>query len=184
MQEVQTWERISTETVVDCRVFDVSRHRCRRSGDGKIAEFYEIDSPDWVNVVAITRDDEIVMIEQFRHGTEELRVELPGGIVDDDESPEDAAKRELLEETGYSSGHWELIGTSRPNPALQGNTIYHFLANGCEKNDEQSLDPNESIVNRLVGAGEVAKMVAAGEITHSLVLAAFYFLAANRKLSI
>jgi ADP-ribose pyrophosphatase len=175
MTMAESWERVSSEQVADCRVFRVRRDKCKRSGDGKGSDFFVIESPDWVNIIPVTKNGEIVMIEQFRQGTGEMNLELPGGIVDDDEQPDAAARRELLEETGYSSGLWVLLGTSRPNPAIQSNTIYHYLARNCEKTAEIALDPNESIITRLINENEAEHLIGSGAVSHSLVVAAFLY---------
>ncbi len=154
---------------------------CIRDSDGKSSDFFVIESPDWVNIIAINKADEVVLIEQFRHGTEEMELELPGGLVDDGEAAEEAAKRELLEETGYSSNRWTLLGKSHPNPALQNNTIFHFLAIDCEKTAETAFDQHESIVTKLVLLDKVMSLIRDGEISHSLVVAAFYYLSLMRK---
>lgn len=181
MTKADSWERISSETVAECRVFDIRQDTCARSSDGKRSDFFVIESPDWVNIIAVTKEEEIVLIEQFRHGVEEMHLELPGGLIDPDEKPQDAAARELLEETGYSSANWKLIGNSRPNPAIQNNTIYHFLALECEKNSGTAFDPNESIITKLVPETEVEELIVVGSISHSLVVAAFQYYNSHRS---
>ena len=176
MAKVDSWERISSKQVADCRVFRVRRDYCKRNGNGDTSDFFVIDSPDWVNIIALTKSGEVVMIEQFRQGTCEMNLELPGGIIDEGEAPEAAARRELLEETGYSSSDWVLLGASRPNPALQSNTMHHFLARDCEKTAEIALDPHESIATRLVSEDEAEYLIGDGKVTHSLVVAAFLYL--------
>ncbi len=175
MSKPEEWVRTGSEKIADCPVFDIRRDTCVRPSDDRIADFYVIESPDWVNIIARTKDSRLVMIEQFRHGTDQINLELPGGIIDKDEEPRASAARELLEETGYSSDKWTLIGTSRPNPAIQSNTIYHYLALECEKTADTSFDENESIVTRLLAENEVESLIMNGEITHSLVVAAFYY---------
>jgi 8-oxo-dGTP pyrophosphatase MutT (NUDIX family) len=96
-------------------------------------------------------------------------------MIDDGEEAEAAARRELLEETGFSARRFVLLGQSRPNPALQNNTIYHYLAADCEKTADASLDEHESVVTRMVSIEEAERLIARGAITHSLVVAAFYY---------
>ncbi|MCC6328156.1 MAG: NUDIX hydrolase [Acidobacteria bacterium] len=176
MVKVDVWNCVSTEQVADCRVFRVRQDHCDRNGSGETSDFFVIESPDWVNVIPLTNDGDVVMIEQFRQGTREVTLELPGGMIDPGETPEAAARRELREETGYSSDDWILIGASRPNPALQSNTMYHFLARNCKKTSEISLDENESILTKTVAEAEVRRLIADGVVTHSLVVAAFLYL--------
>ena len=169
------WHRVSSEEAADCRVFKVFEDHCERDSDGKESSFFVIRAGDWSNVIAVTDSDEMVLIEQYRQGIQQIITELPGGIIDHGEDPAEAAKRELVEETGYSSNDWTHIGTSHPNPAIQDNVIHHFLATGCKRTAEPNLDDNESVVTRLVPVDEVMNMTARGEITHSMVVAAFFY---------
>lgn len=181
MTKAETWSRISSEIVAECRVFDIRQDSCERSSDRKRADFYVIESPDWVNVIALTSDEGVVMIEQFRHGTGEINLELPGGLIDDGEETMAAAARELREETGFTSRNWILLGRSHPNPAIQSNAIYHYLALGCEKTRETEFDGNESIVTKLMSLSDVERSICEGAITHALVVAAFYYFTAYRN---
>ena len=176
MQKPDSWERGSSKQIADCRVFRVRRDICVRDSDGRSSDFFVVESPDWVNIIALNASNEAVLIEQFRHGTEETILELPGGLIDEGEAPDETAHRELLEETGYSSQKWILLGRSHPNPAIQNNTIYHYLALECEKNSETAFDQHESIATRLVPLVKVAKLIDDGTISHALVVAAFYYL--------
>lgn len=174
-EKVDTWKINESEKIADCRVFNVRKDYCERESDGLKSSFFVVENPDWVNVIALTESQEVVFIEQFRHGIEKIILEIPGGMIDDGEDPEFAAKRELLEETGYSSENWIFLGKSRPNPAIQNNTIYHFLALNSEKTEETSFDEHENAVTKLEKIENVEPLLKNGENVHSLVLAAFYF---------
>jgi 8-oxo-dGTP pyrophosphatase MutT (NUDIX family) len=165
----------------DCRVFRVQEYLCERETDGKRGNFFVIESPDWVNIIALTPENEVVLIEQFRYGTEEIILEIPGGMIDGGESAEAAAKRELLEETGYSASGWIFLGISRPNPAIQNNSLFHYLALDCKKTAETAFDEHESVTTRLTPLNEVEDLIGRGIITHSLVVGAFYYLHLRNK---
>ena len=179
-QKPDSWKRISSKDIADCRVFRVREDVCVRDSDQKESTFFVIESPDWVNIIATTKEGEVILIEQFRHGTAEIILEIPGGMIDEGEEPGAAAKRELLEETGFSSQDWVLLGKSDPNPAIQNNTVYHFLARDCAKTADTSFDQHESIATKIMPLSVVENLIAKGEITHSLVLAAFYYLSLRK----
>jgi ADP-ribose pyrophosphatase len=181
-QRIETWKRAKSKPVADCRVFRVREDTCERESDGMEATFFVIENPDWVNVVALTRDEKVVLIEQFRHGVEAISLEIPGGIIDENESPEAAARRELKEETGYSSNNFIFLGKTLPNPALQNNALYHFLAADCEKTSETSFDEHESIAARLVPLSEIENLVGNESINHSHVLACLLKFELYRKM--
>jgi 8-oxo-dGTP pyrophosphatase MutT (NUDIX family) len=170
------WPRISSAAIADCRIFKVREDLCERERDGKQSTFFVIESPDWVNIIALTPRKEVVLVEQYRYGTEEILLEIPGGVIDEGEPPETAAKRELLEETGYSAGKWVFLGKSLPNPAMQNNTVYHYLALDCEKTAETDFDEHESLVTRIEPLAEIGGLIHDGSIAPSQVVAAFYYL--------
>lgn len=170
----EKWTVTGSREIADCRVFKVREDFC--DNNGRQASFFVIENPDWVNVIARTNAGEIVLIEQFRHGTGEVTLEIPGGMVDEGEEPETAARRELQEETGFTASEFVFLGRSRPNPALQSNWIHHFLAVDAAKTEDVGFDENESIVTRLVDEASVGDLIRNGEISHSLVTAAFYYL--------
>lgn len=171
--EVEIWETVDSKEVADCRIFKV-REDSMRSGEKK-GSFFIIENPDWVNVIAITKDKEIVLIEQFRHGIGEVILEIPGGMIDDGEEPETAARRELLEETGFAAEKFVYLGKSRPNPAINDNWLYHFAAVDAEQTEAVKFDEHESVVTKLYPLKSIPELVRSGEITHSLVLAAFQY---------
>ncbi len=173
-KKVNTWKKIKSKPIAECRVFKVREDFCENSENGKKASFFVIENPDWVNVIALTKDEKIVLIEQFRQGTNEMTLEIPGGMVDEGEEPLQCAKRELLEETGFVAKEMIYLGKSHPNPALQENSMFHFLALDSEKSGETKFDEHEDIIIKLVKTSEVRKLIKNGEITHSLVIAGFY----------
>lgn len=177
-----TWKRIESEEVANCRIFKVRKDKCVRLNDGAEHQFFVLENTDWVNIIPVTTNNEVVLIEQFRHGIEAMTLEIPGGMVDDDEDPQFAAERELIEETGYKPGEIVFLGKSHPNPATHDNLVYHYLALDCEKVSEVKFDSTESIVTSLVSIDEIPDLLANEKITHSLVVAAFCrYLLYNRK---
>lgn len=169
------WATVSSRIVADCRVFKLREDTSVRENDGASSTFFVVENPDWVNIVAITKDREAVLIEQFRHGTGSMILEIPGGMADEGEDSREAAARELIEETGYTTGRMIAIGSSYPNPAIQNNTIHHFLTLDCEKTAAVAFDDHESIATRLVPLHELEDLVHNGEITHSLAITAIYY---------
>jgi 8-oxo-dGTP pyrophosphatase MutT (NUDIX family) len=171
----ETWKRSKSETIADCRVFNVRKDFCQRDSDGAESTFFVVENPDWVNVIALTETGQIILIEQYRHGSEEIILEIPGGMVDEGESHSITAARELLEETGFAPAEMIPLGKSRPNPAIQNNWIYHYLALDCEIKSDTKFDEHESISVKLVPLSEIPQLISEGAITHSLVIAAFSF---------
>lgn len=172
------WQTISSEQIADCRVFSVNRNLATPKGsEGRAHDFYVLHPSHWVNVIPITDNNEVVLIEQFRHGTGELTLEIPGGMVDlQDLSPRHAGARELLEETGYVGSDLIHIGRNHPNPAIQSNYCDTFLARGVKRIVEPQFDRNEYIEIRLTPIEEIPLLIQSGRITHALVIVAFYYL--------
>ena len=133
-----------------------------------------ISAPDWVHVLALTSEGQVVLVRQFRAGIHGDTLEFPGGMVDQGETPAEAAARELAEETGFVAGRWMALGTCHPNPALQTNRLHTFLAQDCRRTSAPRLDAGEDVRVELVPAASLRARVAAGEINHGLVLASLF----------
>jgi 8-oxo-dGTP pyrophosphatase MutT (NUDIX family) len=138
-------------------------------------DFYIIESRNWVNIIPLTSDQQVVMIRQYRHGSREVTLEIPGGLIDPGDTPERAASRELLEETGYQSKEWLKMGEFNPNPALFNNRCYTYLAQNVKKTRNLSLDQTEDIEVVLISLSDIPEMIRKGEIDHAIVISAFSF---------
>lgn len=173
---IHDWQRLGDEILTRYKVFEVRKSRRRSPRTGAEIGFFLIDTPDWVNVIALTPDDQIVLVRQFRHGSEKVSLEIPGGLIDPHEKdPAEAAARELREETGYAAEKVELLGVMNPNPALFTNRCSAWLATGCRRVGDLAMDPGEDIEVVTVPATELDGLIRRGEIDHALVLAAIAF---------
>lgn len=141
---------------------------------GKPYKAFVLEFDAWANILALTKNNEAVLIRQYRHGVQEISLELPGGVVDEGESPLEGAKRELMEETGYSAETFVEVGRIYPNPAIQQNTLYCYLALGAELTGEQRLDESEEIETLLVPLDELIEMAAGGKFLHALNVAVLF----------
>ena len=136
---------IDTRPLVSTRVFSLRADRAVPPKGGEAGEYYVLDTPDWVNVIAETEDDEVVLVKQWRHGSRRVELEIPGGLIEPGEAPLMAAARELMEETGYEAAEMEILQTIRPNPAFMDNECTTVLAKGCRRVGPQALDDDEDI---------------------------------------
>jgi len=172
---IKPWKTVESKPAGDFRIFTVRMDRKVSPRTGQEHDFYVIDCANWVNVVATTPDNQLVMIEQYRHGSNSVELEIPGGMIDAaDASPADAGVRELREETGYEGEEPRIIGSILPNPAFMSNTCYTLFVKNCRLKHPLEWDHAEDIVTRLVPLADIPRMLAAGEIRHSLVAVALH----------
>jgi ADP-ribose pyrophosphatase len=172
---VQFWKKVRSIPVGDFRIFKLRSDVCVSPRTGKEHDFFVLDTVDWVNVIALTPDRQLVMVEQFRHGSNTVELEVPGGMMDPgDTGPVATAVRELREETGYAGEPARLLGKIWSNPAILTNTTYTVLIENCRLQHKINWDHAEDLVTRLVPVAEVPKLVADGKIGHSLVVVALY----------
>lgn len=137
--------------------------------DGRIVnEYYVLEYPNWVNAVAVTAEGKILMVRQYRHAANIVSLEIPGGVIDGDEKPEDAMRRELLEETGYRFDDMELLCTVYANPSTANNKTFCYLATGGVKVQEQALDEHEELVVEEYTIDEVKQLLADNKIAQAL----------------
>lgn len=169
------WRTIGRETLVETPVFSLRRDRKQRGGDDtRRHDFYIIQSVDWVNVVPLTESGDVVFIQLHRHGTDEVSLEIPGGMIDpEDPSPMAAAAREMEEETGYRSENLESLGVVHPNPAIQPNRCHSFLARDARLVGPPRPDETEDIEVIHHPLSDVPGLLSSGRITHALVVACF-----------
>jgi 8-oxo-dGTP pyrophosphatase MutT (NUDIX family) len=155
--------------MADCRIFQVERSVAESPLDSSRHDFYRVLSTDWVQIVPLTKSDEVVMVRQFRHGSSSVTLEIPGGLIDAGEIPADAAIRECLEETGYCATEVHDLGAINPNPAIHAHKLHSFFARGVVKAAEVENTATECTEVELVPLDELADRLRAGEVDHSLV---------------
>lgn len=170
---VKSWPLVSSRQAANYRIFSLRTDLKINPRTGEKHDFFVLDCPDWVNVVPVTSDGRVVMIEQYRHGTNTVELEIPGGIMDPQETdPVAAGQRELREETGYEGTRARVIGRIFPNPAIQSNTCHTLLVQGCELRHSTEFDHSEDIHVRLVPVEHLPDLIASGRIRHALVVVA------------
>lgn len=182
LEKPKKWETVKEIDSQSLLIFNY-RKLVRRHPEWNIeGHFTVLESNDWVNIIPITKEGNIVLIEQYRHGTDSIVLEIPGGLIEIGEIPVNAAKRECIEETGYSSKEeLEFLGEVQPNPAFQTNKCYTYLWKDCELLHDQNLDSHEDIVVKEFPENEINNMILSGRIKHGVVLNALMFYLMRKK---
>lgn len=177
---LKPWSHEDRELAADMRVFRVHRSRTRSPRTGQYRTISTIEAEDWVNVLALTKEQNVILVRQFRHGTREFTIEIPGGTVDNGETPAEAAARELLEESGYAGSDPIALGIVTPNPAILNNRCHTYLIKNCRRITEPEPDEGEDIEVLTRPLREIPGMIRCGDIDHALVICAFWWLAQKR----
>ena len=176
MAMIKPWTKTRTTPLGNFRVFSVRADQKISPRTNQPHDFFILDCVNWVNVIAVTPDQQLVMIEQFRHGSNTVELEIPGGTMDvTDASAIATGIRELREETGYEGENARVIGEIFPNPAIMSNTCYTVLVENCRLRHAVEMDSGEDLITRLVPVSQVADLVAEGKIRHSLVVVGLYY---------
>jgi ADP-ribose pyrophosphatase len=168
------WIKKSEQYLFQRRIFAVKDVECYHPDKNVTHRFFTLSTPDWINIVALTDDNRFIMVRQHRLGTDEITLETPGGLFEPGESPEETARRELREETGYEAQELYLLKKLSVNPAIFDNYIYYYFARNCAKVHEQDLDSAEDIEVLTFDRDEIMEMIRRGPINHSIIVTAFY----------
>ena len=177
MADDLVWKLGTRIPAADYRVFTTAFVDGVHPRTGATKRFSLIEAVDWINVIALTPERRVVLIRQFRVGSNEVCLEIPGGMVDPGETPAEAAARELAEETGYTATDWQPLGRVSPNPAIMTNQLYTFLARDAVETQPQRLEGSEVITVETATLAECHAAIRDGRIDHALVVAAFAHLA-------
>jgi 8-oxo-dGTP pyrophosphatase MutT (NUDIX family) len=162
------WKTLSSTYIHKGSWATLRSDKCEMPDGTIVDEYYVLEYPNWANAVALTEDNKILMVRQYRHAANIVSLEIPGGVIEDGENPEEGIRRELLEETGYVFNDVELISTVYANPSTANNKTFCYLAKGGKKVQDQKLDEHERIVVEEYTIAEVKKLLADNKIAQAL----------------
>jgi ADP-ribose pyrophosphatase len=169
------WQKLSTKYLVKEKWATLRVDTCKMPGGQLVDDYYVLEYSDWVNAVAITEDNQVILITQYRHGAEEVITEIPGGCIDPGETPEEAVRRELLEETGYTFASIEPLVSLYANPSTSKNKTFSFLATGGVRTHDQQLDGREEILVNLVSLQKLKELLLTNQIPQALHASALFY---------
>lgn len=173
LNKIEPWKILSSQELCKTKFFRLREDKCEMPNKNIVPHYYVIEWKPWCNVVAIDSMGDMILIEQYRHAASKVCIEIPGGQIDHG-SPIDAVKRELLEETGYTSDDITHVGTHYPNPAMLNNQLHTFVAKNCRKISDLKLDEFEDIKVFTLSVKSAYALVEEGKIDHSLIIASMY----------
>ncbi len=166
--EILTWNTLSSSYIHKGPWATLRTDRCEMPDGHIVEDYYVLEYPDWANAVAITEDNKILMVRQYRHAAKIVSIEIPGGVIEPGELPQEGLRRELLEETGYLFNDFELLCSVYANPSTANNKTYCYLARGGKKVQEQDLDEQEEIIVETLTVTEVKQLLAENKIAQAL----------------
>lgn len=172
MSAPKPWKLLKTETGPDLTLFQARYDWLENPRNGFTLKATILEAPDWVNVVALTPEEKLVVVRQYRFGNQQVTLEIPAGIIDEGEESRQAAARELLEETGYSSDQWEYLGWVSPNPAFLNNRCHHWLARNVEQNTSPAQDAGENLTVEVLSLEQIKEEITQGFFRQALAVSA------------
>jgi ADP-ribose pyrophosphatase len=173
--EIEKWQKLSTKYLVKEKWATLRVDTCKLQNGVLKDDYYVLEYPDWVTAVAVTKDNKIIMVRQYRHAADIISLEVPGGVIDGDESPETGIRRELQEETGYTFDKCELLATLYPNPATSTNRTFAYLLTGGVKTHDQHLDEHEILVVEEYTIEEVKQLLKDNKIAQCIHISALFY---------
>lgn len=168
------WEKLSSESIHQDKWISLRADECRLPNGSIISPYYVLEEKDWIHVIALNEKNEVLVLRQYRYAGDSVCSEIPAGCIEEDESPLQAAKRELKEETGFEADQWELVISPFANPARQTNRIYVFRATGLKDTGFKDLDDNEDIEHFFMSIKELKKKIFSGDFSQALQIASVF----------